>query len=115
MCDFPERAPGSETRVWMRVVRVWMGHGRHSVCVKIFGALANGEGRSVRTRGVSNSAKFNISVDELPMDVESLRGSFVQHTQHTQGKHPSAATRLDHYVSVARTARDRIFDRWTRT
>jgi starch phosphorylase len=49
------------------------------------------------------------------MDVEALKDSFVQHVQHTQGKHPSAATRLDHYVSVARTARDRIFDRWTRT
>src|SRR5688572_1776748 len=49
------------------------------------------------------------------MDVEALKESFVQHVQHTQGKHPSAATRIDHYVSVARTARDRMFDRWTRT
>jgi starch phosphorylase len=64
---------------------------------------------------VSNSAKFNIPVDELPMDVEALKESFVQHVQHNQGKHPSAATRLDHFVSVARTARDRMFDRWTRT
>jgi starch phosphorylase len=64
---------------------------------------------------VTNSAKFNIPVDELPMDSAALKESFVQHVQHTQGKHPSAATRLDHYVAVARTARDRIFDRWTRT
>ena len=61
------------------------------------------------------SAKYNIPAPELLLDVKSLRESFVQHVQHTQGKHPSAATRLDHFVSVARTARDRMFDRWTRT
>jgi len=41
--------------------------------------------------------------------------SFVQHVQHTQGKHPSAATTTDHFISLARTARDRMYDRWTRT
>jgi starch phosphorylase len=64
---------------------------------------------------VVTSAKYNIHAPELLLDVKSLRESFVQHVQHTQGKHPSAATRLDHFVSVARTARDRMFDRWTRT
>ncbi|HLV68273.1 MAG TPA: glycogen/starch/alpha-glucan phosphorylase [Polyangiaceae bacterium] len=61
------------------------------------------------------SAKYNIPAPELAMDVKALRESFVQHVQHTQGKHPSAATRLDHFMSAARTARDRMFDRWTRT
>src|SRR5688500_409151 len=54
-------------------------------------------------------------MDELSMRPDALRESFVQHVQHSQGKHPSAATRLDHFVSAARTARDRMYDRWTRT
>ena len=48
---------------------------------------------------VSSSAKYNIPVDELPMNAEALKESFVNHVQHTQGKHPSAATRLDHTCS----------------
>src|SRR6478736_3601274 len=69
----------------------------------------------VRSPNVSNSAKYNIPVDELLLDSEALKEAFVNHVQHTQGKHPSAATRLDHFISAARTARDRMFDRWTRT
>src|SRR5262252_797698 len=64
---------------------------------------------------MSSSAKYNIPVDELPMNAEAIKESFVNHVQHTQGKHPSAATRLDQFMSLARTARDRMFDRWTRT
>jgi starch phosphorylase len=64
---------------------------------------------------VSNSARYQIPVPELPLHPEALTESFVNHVQHTQGKHPNAATRLDHFVSLARTARDRMFDRWTRT
>src|ERR1041384_2601888 len=69
----------------------------------------------VKSPNVSNSAKYNIPVDELQLDSEALKEAFVNHVQHTQGKHPSAATRLDHFMSAARTARDRMFDRWTRT
>jgi len=68
-----------------------------------------------RSRNVSNSAKYNIPVDELLLDSESLKAAFVNHVQHTQGKHPSAATRIDHFMSASRLARDRMFDRWTRT
>jgi starch phosphorylase len=57
----------------------------------------------------------SIPTPELSLGRDALRDSFVNHLQHTQGKHPSAATRLDRYMSVARTARDRMFDRWTRT
>jgi starch phosphorylase len=64
---------------------------------------------------VSSSLKYNIPVDELQLDADALKASFVNHVQHTQGKHPSAATRLDHFMAAARTARDRMFDRWTRT
>jgi starch phosphorylase len=58
---------------------------------------------------------LRIPTNELALDAASIRDSFVNHLQHTQGKHPRAATPLDHFVSVARTARDRMFDRWTRT
>jgi glycogen phosphorylase len=64
---------------------------------------------------LSNSSKYSIPVDELPNDPEAIKSSFVNHIQHTQGKHPAAATRLDQFVSVARVARDRMYDRWTRT
>ncbi len=56
-----------------------------------------------------------VSVDDLGIDKEALVESFVQHVQHTQGKHPSAATSLDHFMSLVHTARDRMYDRWTRT
>ncbi len=57
----------------------------------------------------------SIPVDDLGIDKEALVESFVQHVQHTQGKHPSAATSLDHFVSLVHAARDRMYDRWTRT
>lgn len=57
----------------------------------------------------------DVKVDDLGMDKEALVESFVQHVQHTQGKHPSAATSLDQFMSLSRTARDRMYDRWTRT
>jgi starch phosphorylase len=60
-------------------------------------------------------AKQDLRVDELGMDQAALGTSFLLHVQHTQGKHPSAATPFDHFVSLARTARDRMYDRWTRT
>ncbi|HEY3233466.1 MAG TPA: glycogen/starch/alpha-glucan phosphorylase [Polyangiaceae bacterium] len=58
---------------------------------------------------------LKIPVDELSMDIEAIHESFVNHVQHTRGKHPKAATRLDNFFSVAQMARDRMFDRWTRT
>ncbi|HMJ12347.1 MAG TPA: glycogen/starch/alpha-glucan family phosphorylase, partial [Polyangiaceae bacterium] len=64
---------------------------------------------------IENAPKLVVVPDELPLDADSLQKSFLNHIQHTQGKHPSAASRLDEFVSVARTARDRMFDRWTRT
>lgn len=54
-------------------------------------------------------------VHQLGVDRASLIESFVQHVQHTQGKHPSAATSYDHFASLVRTARDRMYDRWTQT
>lgn len=62
-----------------------------------------------------SSKRLTIPVDELGLDKHALIESFVNHIQHTQGKHPSAATQLDNFIAIARTARDRMFDRWTRT
>lgn len=65
---------------------------------------------------MSNPDKFvAIPNDKLPVDREALRKSFIDHILHTQGKHPTAATEFDQYMSAARTARDRMADRWTRT
>jgi starch phosphorylase len=62
-----------------------------------------------------STARPSIPIDELALDPDSIRKSFVQQVQYNQGKHPSAATRLDHFMSLARVARDRMYDRWTRT
>ena len=51
---------------------------------------------------MSNSPRPSIPVYELPLDPEAIRKSFVQQVQYNQGKHPSAATRLDHFMSLAR-------------
>ncbi len=61
------------------------------------------------------TTNMNIKVEDLGIDKASLVESFIQHVLHTQGKHPSAATALDEFVALARTARDRMYDRWTRT
>src|SRR5690606_10628488 len=53
------------------------------------------------------------SVAPLGIDKAALVSSFVEHIQHTLGKHPSASTSLDHFIALARTARDRMYDRWT--
>ena len=63
-----------------------------------------------------NRDKFvAIPNEELGIDKDALKKSFVDHILHTQGKHPTAATPFDQYMSAARTARDRMADRWTRT
>jgi starch phosphorylase len=51
----------------------------------------------------------------LQLDAESLRRDFSGHVRHTQGKDPSVATQLDHFMAAAHTVRDRMADRWTRT
>ncbi|HYO94073.1 MAG TPA: glycogen/starch/alpha-glucan phosphorylase [Polyangiaceae bacterium] len=76
--------------------------------------LVNSDGDWYQT-SIVTSGKYNIPTEELALDAAALRESFVRHIQHSQGKHPSAATPLDHFMGVARTVRDRMFDRWTRT
>ncbi len=62
-----------------------------------------------------NPALINVPIEPLEMTQKALVQSFVNHIQHTQGKHPRAATSLDHFVATARSARDRMYDLWTRT
>jgi len=65
---------------------------------------------------MANREKFvAIPNEELPVDRSALKRSFIDHILHTQGRHPSAATDFDQYIGAARTTRDRMADRWTRT
>lgn len=48
-------------------------------------------------------------------DVDSLRRSFADHLQYSQGKDEHSATALDRYLAVAYSVRDRIMRRWIQT
>lgn len=61
------------------------------------------------------AAMKNLPIVPLGLDRGALVQSFLSHVQHTRGKHPSAATQVDQFVSLALTARDRMYDRWTQT
>ncbi len=49
------------------------------------------------------------------MDVDSLRRSFADHLQYSQGKDEHSATALDRYLAVANAVRDRMTRRWIQT
>ncbi|MEZ4225579.1 MAG: glycogen/starch/alpha-glucan phosphorylase [Polyangiaceae bacterium] len=51
----------------------------------------------------------------LALTTSALERDFQDHVRHTLGKDPRVATQLDHFVAAARTVRDRLADRWTRT
>jgi glycogen phosphorylase len=48
-------------------------------------------------------------------DVESLRRSFLDHLQFSQGKDEHTATELDRYFALAYSVRDRMMKRWIQT
>ncbi len=52
---------------------------------------------------------------DLPLDQASLKQGVASHIEYTQGKDEFSATRLDYFFAVARTTRDRLFDRWNKT
>jgi starch phosphorylase len=52
---------------------------------------------------------------DLGMDVEAIKRSFASHIEYTQCKDEFSVTRLDFFQSLARVARDRMFDRWNET
>jgi len=53
--------------------------------------------------------------DSLGMDRASIKRSFAQHIEYTLGKDEFSATPRDFFRSLALTARDRMFDRWSET
>src|SRR3990172_1758306 len=48
-------------------------------------------------------------------DVDSLRRSFLDHLQFSQGKDEHSATALDRYFSLAYSVRDRMMKQWIQT
>src|SRR5512140_2496490 len=48
-------------------------------------------------------------------DVDSLRRSFLDHLQFSQGKDEHTATALDRYFALAYSVRDRLMKRWIQT
>lgn len=49
------------------------------------------------------------------LDVESIKGSYLNHVAFTQAKVPGYATPHDRYVALAMTVRDRLIERWIAT
>ncbi|HUJ73687.1 MAG TPA: glycogen/starch/alpha-glucan phosphorylase, partial [bacterium] len=52
---------------------------------------------------------------ELGMDQESIKQSFANHVEYTQGRDGYSLTLLDCVQALIRTTRDRLNDRWNRT
>ena len=52
---------------------------------------------------------------DLGMDQESIKRAFAGHIEYTQCKDEFSVTQLDFFQSLARVARDRMFDRWNET
>jgi len=48
-------------------------------------------------------------------DIDSLRRSFLDHLQFSQGKDEHTSTALDHYFALAYSVRDRLMKRWIQT
>ena len=46
---------------------------------------------------------------------EALKRSFLDNLFYIQGKFPALATRLDYYLALAYTVRDRMLQRWIST
>lgn len=66
--------------------------------------------RSSRPKPLHNLTKY-----DLGMDAESIKVSIANHVEYTLGKDEYSLTARDVMWSVARAARDRMMDRWTKT
>ena len=53
--------------------------------------------------------------ENLRMDAESLKNSFLHHMEYSLGKDKYSATHQDSYSSIALTTRDRLIERWITT
>jgi starch phosphorylase len=62
-----------------------------------------------------NSDRSYLTVFDLAMDKDSIKQSFANHVEYTQGKDQYSSSPLDYYSAVALSARDRLLDRWNKT
>ena len=51
----------------------------------------------------------------IGLSVESLKRAFVDNLIYEQGKYPKFATKLDYYMAIASSVRDRLLQRWVNT
>jgi starch phosphorylase len=56
-----------------------------------------------------------LTVHDLGMDKESIKLSFANHIEYTQGKDQYSVTPLDSLHSLMLSVRDRMYDRWNKT
>jgi glycogen phosphorylase len=49
------------------------------------------------------------------LNTESLKRSFIDNLIYEQGKYPGLATKLDYYMAIASSVRDRLLQRWVDT
>ena len=52
---------------------------------------------------------------DLGMDQDSIKKSFANHVEYTQGKDEYSSSRLDYFKALAMSLRDRMLDRWNKT
>jgi len=57
----------------------------------------------------------DLTASDLGMDKQAIEHSFASHVEYTQGKDEHTVTKLDFFMSVAMSARDRLYDRWNKT
>ncbi len=56
-----------------------------------------------------------LTESDLGMDKESIKMSFANHVEYTQGKDQYSSSRLDYFKALAMSLRDRLLDRWNKT
>src|SRR5947209_9270855 len=49
------------------------------------------------------------------LDLKSLKHAFIDNLIYEQGKYPELATKLDYYMAIASSVRDRLLQRWLDT
>jgi starch phosphorylase len=56
-----------------------------------------------------------IEDDRTGLSIETLRRAFADNLYYVQGKFPKIATKVDYYMALAYTVRDRLLERWLNT
>ena len=63
----------------------------------------------------STNKKTGFVKEDLGMDVEAIKKSFVHHLEYSLGKDDYSSTLQDCYSSISLSARDRLIERWIKT